>query len=403
MSGNVTVALCGIGGYGTGYAKELLDIPPERNTVFAAAVDPAPERSSVFKEIQAKSVPVFNSLEQMYESLSPDLVVLSTPIHLHAPQALLSLSRGSSVLCEKPVAATIQDARAMAAAADKAGKILAVGYQWSFSAAVQAMKKDIMSGRFGRPLRLKTLVFWPRNKAYYGRSPWAGRIKSASGDWVLDSPVNNATAHYLHNMLYVLGDKIDAAAEPLTVQAELYRANEIENYDTAALRVALKDDTELLFLTTHAIAGQVGPVACYEFEKATISYQAEAGEVFQARTTSGETIRYGNPYDDSMRKLWHTVEAVRAETCSTLCGARTARAHAICMNAAQETGVSMFPESVVRKTGEGDETQVWAAGLGAVFVQCYNLNVLPSELGSVPWAKPAATVAVSGYDVFPRG
>ncbi len=43
------------------------------------------------------------------------------------------------------------------------------------------------------------------------------------GRLVLDSPVNNACSHYLHNMFYVLGDRLDRSDQPKWVTAELYR------------------------------------------------------------------------------------------------------------------------------------------------------------------------------------
>jgi predicted dehydrogenase len=394
------VALCGIGGYGETYAMELLRRGPERNTVFAAAVDPAAERSGVLAEIQARSIPVFASLDGMGERMVPDLVVVSTPIHLHAAQSILSLRNGSSVLCEKPLAATLQDARLMAEAARRAGRMLEVGYQWSFSPAVQAMKQAIMAGRFGRPLRLKTLVLSPRNSAYYGRAAWAGKVRTPAGEWVLDSPVNNAHAHYLHNMLYLLGHATDGSATPLSVQAELHRANDIENYDTAALRVALAGGVEMLFFATHAVNVRLGPIACYEFEQATISYQAQAGNVFEARLKTGERIRYGDPDDNQMRKLWRTVEAIQAGEPSSLCGAPAASAHTACVAAAQKCETTPFPKEFLCSTSEANATQTWVPSLPAAFAQCYNLNLLPSEIGSIPWAVPGSTVDVSDGATF---
>src|SRR5439155_21910363 len=94
----------------------------------------------------------------------------------------------------------------MAEAAESAGRFLAIGYQWSYSTAVQALKRDILQGRFGRPLRFRTSVTYPRSKSYFRRNAWAGRERSEAGDAIYDSPVNNATAHFLHNMLYLLGD-----------------------------------------------------------------------------------------------------------------------------------------------------------------------------------------------------
>jgi hypothetical protein len=63
-----------------------------------------------------------------------------------------------------------------------------------------------------------------------------------AGLGIFDSPANNATAHFLHNMFYLLGATRETSAAPAVVQAELYRANAIENFDTAAIRFAAAHD-----------------------------------------------------------------------------------------------------------------------------------------------------------------
>ena len=87
----------------------------------------------------------------------------------------------------------------MEAAARKDG-FIAVGYQWSYSSAIQKLKQDIHSGIYGKALQMKTIVLWPRNKAYFTRTTgWAGKVKASNGETIYDSVANNATAHYLHN------------------------------------------------------------------------------------------------------------------------------------------------------------------------------------------------------------
>ena len=98
--------------------------------------------------------------------------------------------------------------------------------------------------------------------SYYNRNDWAGRIKSDSGEWVLDSPANNAMAHYLHNALYVLGETPTTSARPISVQAELYRANPIENYDAAVLRVMTDKNVEVLFYGAHTVPDEAHPTFC---------------------------------------------------------------------------------------------------------------------------------------------
>ena len=227
MNRNVSLALVGIGGYGNAYVNMILDGWSRRTYDLVAAIDPNPSACRRLDELKALGVPLHASLESFYESHRVDLVVLSTPIALHAPQTALACARGSHVLCEKPLCATIEDAVAMCDELDRLERQVAIGYQWSFSGAVQSLKADVLAGVFGRAKRLRTIVLWPRDEAYYGRNRWAGAQRDGHGNLVWDSPVNNACAHYLHNMLYVTVELIDRSAEQATVVAEMYRAHPI--------------------------------------------------------------------------------------------------------------------------------------------------------------------------------
>lgn len=89
---------------------------------------------------------------------------------------------------------------------------------------------------------------------------------------MLDSVASNSTAHYLQNMLFLTGRQIDRSAEICSVQAEAYRANPIEMYDTCALRIRTKEDVELLFYATHAVPmdQELLPEFILEGEKGTV-------------------------------------------------------------------------------------------------------------------------------------
>src|SRR5262245_12100836 len=96
--GTVSVVLCGLGGYGETYLRPLLDPANAARARLAAGVDPMPERSSLLPELRARGIPVHASLEDFYRSSTAELAVLCSPIHLHAPQSVLTLSRGSHLL-----------------------------------------------------------------------------------------------------------------------------------------------------------------------------------------------------------------------------------------------------------------------------------------------------------------
>lgn len=390
-----TIALAGIGGYGQYYLRELLFAPPERDIKLVAGIDPYPERSSFYPAMQEANIPVYPDLETFYQHGTADLVIISAPIHLHAPLSTLAMARGSHVLCEKPLGASLADVERMQAAERSTGRILAIGYQWSFAEPILALKRDILAGRFGRPLHFKTLLLWSRSRAYYQRNTWAGRIRSAEGDWVLDSPVHNATAHYLHNMLFLLGSSLETSVTPTELTAELYRANPIENFDAAGLRVATQAGVDLLFLTAHPILENIGPLAEYTFEDAVIEFPGEEHS-FQARLKDGSLIQYGNPEAHNYDKLWQTVDAIRSGG-KVVCDTRTSLPELVIVLGLQQAPVvDLAPDYVQAAERENDRT-IWVPGMTEAWQAGYDTNRLPAETGLAPWTVPGTTISLAEY------
>ena len=364
----VRVLLVGIGGYGTTYVDEMLKNGAANGAVLAGAVDPKPELSERIAALREAGVPLFSSLDDFYRADRADLVVISAPIHLHAPQTINALAHGSNVLCEKPLCARLEEADRMAEAERKAGKFVAIGYQWSFSSPDQAIKRDILSGRLGRPLRLKSITLWPRRLSYYARNNWAGRIRTDRGDWVMDSPVNNATAHYLHNMLYLLGPTREQSVAPEAIEAWTGRANKTENYDVAAMRLTMPAGVEVLMLTAHAVADSVGPLCCFEFENGTVTFEND--QKFHLRRRGGGEENYGCPHPEEAQKLWQSIAAVRTGE-RPACGIEAARCHTAVVNRLQELPIHDFPADKIAVQEVDGDRQVWVRGLGESFERAY--------------------------------
>src|SRR5215212_4803683 len=292
----IKVALAGIAGYGNEYLECLLNDRRAAGTRLVGVVDPYPERCRHLDQLRRRDIPIYSTLHALFDASSLDLVMIATPIHLHAQHTCAALKHGASVLCEKPLAATLEDVRRIADGERAAGdRFVAIGYQWSFSEAIQSLKRDIIAGAFGRALRMKSIAFFPRPISYFSRNNWAGRLRTSDGSAVLDSPTNNATAHYLHNMFYLLGETRETSTMPASVQAELYRANDVENYDTTALRARLASGTELLFYSTYAVSQRLGPRCEFEFENAVIEYDFSVQPRFVARFRDGRQSEYGDP------------------------------------------------------------------------------------------------------------
>jgi predicted dehydrogenase len=396
---DVKVAMVALGGYGNFYLEHLFaDYATGYELV--AGIDPNPVRCRYLDQFEERDIPIYPNLDAFYAEEDADLVIIAAPIHLHAPFTCTALAHGSNVLCEKPIAATIQDVATMAEAEAAHDGFVAIGYQWSFADAIQAFKQDIIAGKLGQPLRFRTKVLWPRAHSYYHRNSWAAQIKTAGGRYVLDSPVNNATAHYLHNCFYVLGATRESSARPVDVQAELYRANDIENYDTAALRSHTEGGVEILFYTAHPVPESVGPDLAYEFEDAVVEFEAWEGPLV-ARFKDGRVKDYGNPFAGEAQKLWQCIDAVRTGA-KPACGIEAATSHTLCVDGAQESSRLIdFPEDLLRRREEHDDTLIWVEGLLPALESCYDQGMLPGEQPDVAWAESGRIVDLRDYDHFP--
>lgn len=398
MSKIVTILLVGIGGYGANYVNEIVDAGEASGVKIAGVVDVAPEKSCFYSSIKDMEIPVFATMEDFYQKGTADLAVISTPIHLHSQQICYALSKGSNVLCEKPLCATVQEAYEIMKMREQSQRFVAIGYQWSFSEPVLNLKKDILAGLFGRAKRLKTIILWQRDLNYYSR-PWAGKRKSSDGRWILDSVANNATAHFLHNMFFLNGKTVNTSSMPRYVNAEIYRANRIENFDTSIITVDTEEDVRLMFYASHAAEGNCVKFF-YEFEKGTVCYENSGSynTGILADFYDGSTKNYGNPEKDHLRKLWICVEAVRTGR-QIPCGLEAAMAQTVCINGVHESmpQVCNFPEDMVKL--DRAMSMVWVEGLAESLEKCYADWSTPTASGA-SWAVPGKTVDMQGYRGF---
>ncbi len=93
--------------------------------------------------------PAHDSLETLLADPGLDAVVIATPDHLHAGQAIAAARAGKHVLVEKPMATTVAEGRAMVEACESAGVRLAVGYHLRWHAGHRRMLALIRSRGIG--------------------------------------------------------------------------------------------------------------------------------------------------------------------------------------------------------------------------------------------------------------
>lgn len=399
----VKMAISGIGGYGD-YCLGLMErfVDPESYEL-VAAIDPFYEKAPRAEKLREAGVPLLRDLEEFYAENSCELLLIASPIHLHKQQCLTAFAHGSNVLCEKPLAPILQDAHEIDEAARKAGVKLGVGFQMSFCRPIQELKRDILSGLLGKPLMLKSYVSWQRYDSYYN-SPWKGRLRDRNGNLVLDSIITNATAHYLHNTCFVLGEDMTSAQMPVSLSAELYNGKGIQTFDTAFLRGSFADGCQFYLAVTHSGDRNIDPVLRYEFENAvvTASGNDDSAEII-ATFRDGTTKNYGAALGE-----YHVAEKIRSMIAATAdpekavaCTAQTILPQLTVCNAIVEYGrVAPLPEDRMQRVTE-PEPGVFMLGLADEAWQCFEQAKLPSELG-FDWAQQPSDIPLKGYTAFGR-
>src|SRR5215213_9393248 len=146
MRAIVNIGLIGICGYGATYVDALLDDLRGCGTTVVGVVDPAATRSPRLGELAARGCGVFPALDCLLDASPLDLLVIAAPPQFHAPMTCAALRRGANVLCEKPLAGSLADAVEVVRLRQVVEPFAAIGYQWSYSDAIQQLKRDVLAG-----------------------------------------------------------------------------------------------------------------------------------------------------------------------------------------------------------------------------------------------------------------
>ena len=110
----------------------------------AAVVDPDPEARHY-----VETAPGYGVLEEALESVECDAVLVASPPGTHHVVAKAALEAGKHILCEKPLATTLQDGFDLVEAADRAERILMVSQNYRYNAPFRAVQRVVTEGGLG--------------------------------------------------------------------------------------------------------------------------------------------------------------------------------------------------------------------------------------------------------------
>jgi len=147
----------GLAGLGAVSGQVLRAFGDCEGVVLAGAADLRPEARADFT--QRHDRPAFESVEALCRSSEIDAVWIATPNYLHAKHSIIAAEHGKHVLCEKPIAITLDECDRMIEAAARNRVQLLAAHSKIFDTPIQAMRQIIASGRLGRVIQINSLMF----------------------------------------------------------------------------------------------------------------------------------------------------------------------------------------------------------------------------------------------------
>ena len=194
----LNVALVGYGYVGKTFHAPLIAATPGLALHTVVSSDPA-KVAADFPDAR-----VVAELETALAVPAIDLVVIATPNALHAPQAIAALQVAKHVVVDKPFALDADQARQMAEAAQRAGKLLAVFHNRRWASDFLTLQRLIDDGTLGQVVQYES--HFDRFRPVV-RDRWRERAGPGSGAWMDLGP------HLLDQALVLFGEPLGISAD----------------------------------------------------------------------------------------------------------------------------------------------------------------------------------------------
>ena len=142
----------GIAGLGVGSAMVIPSVEKMPQAQLVAAADVRPEALEQFaKRYEAR---VYSTVEALCKDPDVDVIWVATPNQYHCDHVVMAAQAGKHVVCEKPMALSIEQAEKMVETADREGVYLLCGHTFSLHPSIQAIRRIVRSGELGHMTQL---------------------------------------------------------------------------------------------------------------------------------------------------------------------------------------------------------------------------------------------------------
>ncbi|EFG8199643.1 gfo/Idh/MocA family oxidoreductase [Salmonella enterica subsp. enterica] len=221
-----------------------------------------------------------------------DVISLTTPNQFHPEMAIAALEAGKHLWCEKPMAPAFAEAEAMLAAAQKSGKVAALGYNYIQSPTIRHIRRLLAEKVIGEVNHLRiemdedfmadpdALFFW--------------KHEAASGYGALD----DFAVHPLSLVQNLFGRVASVMCDMAKPYAQRKQAaggmRDVETYDIASALIHLENGVSGTLLVNRSAWGRKGRIAIQIFgSKGSILFDQERFNELQLYVTSDRPTEQG--------------------------------------------------------------------------------------------------------------
>lgn len=326
----INIGLIGLGRLGRVYARDLSSRIAE--TRLAAVADTNGDLvAAIADEFGVQHA--YTQPEELIAAADVDAVVIVSPTHTHQPIAIAAAQAGKPTFCEKPLALTLAECRAIEAAVDRSRSFFQMGFMRRFDPGYAAAKRQIDEGRIGRPVVFKSTSRDPyRPSLEYANPASSGGILVDMGihDFDLARWFMGDVAHVMaiggtlaYPELTTVGDLDNAIATLEFADGRLgvvdLTRNGFYGYDIVTellgtegtIRIGYLRETPILLMTKNTVAHDTVPYFMERFERAyTLQLQDFATNLLRDRPPP-ITIRDGV---EALRVALAATEACRVRS-----------------------------------------------------------------------------------------
>lgn len=237
----------GIIGCGAIAANHVEALRAQPGVEVTICMDVDPDRAAAFAAEHGIGAAT-HSVEELLHS-GVDLVSVCTPHPTHEAIVVAAAEAVVHVLCEKPLAISVDATQRMVDACHRAGVTLGAIFQRRYWPAAQRIRSALDSGEIGAPILGRVEVLLHRDTNYYSATPWRGKWETDGGGVVMTQAI-----HYVDLLQWYLGE-----VEWVMATADTYvHGDTIEVEDTLTATLRFTNGAMATFAASTALTPGLG-------------------------------------------------------------------------------------------------------------------------------------------------